>query len=571
MSKRFLLNLELICHKMPELFRFRAAARKLLWSCKKAITHLPPLSDRPGKFLEGQCLMAEMMSKTVTGPVIRLHPADNVVIARIDVAIGTPVPAEDFVCRSQVAAGYKIAATHIKKGEPVRKYDVVIGFAATDIAPGTLVHSHNVEFREFDRDYAFGADYRPVEMVPEAGRATFQGIVRDNGEVATRNYIGVLSTVNCSATVAHKIAAWFTPERLADYPNVDGVVAFTHSIGCGMEMSGEPMALLRRTMAGYARHPNLAAALIVGLGCERNQLAGLMDQEGLKADARLHTFIMQESGGTRQTIEAGIAAVRALLPDANRVKRSTVPASHLKIGLQCGGSDGFSSITANPSLGAAMDLLVRHGGTAILSETPEIYGVEHTLTRRAVSREVGEKLVERIRWWKDEYSVGRDVQINGQVSPGNQVGGLANIFEKSIGSAMKGGTGPLMDVYRYAEIVKQTGLVFMDTPGFDPVSATGQIAGGANLIAFTTGRGSMFGAKPVPSLKLATNTPMYMRLTEDMDLNCGGILDGTASIQSTGQKIFDAILAAASGERTKSEMLGLGDHEFVPWQIGIMS
>jgi altronate hydrolase len=520
---------------------------------------------------KGQCLMIEMSSKTVTGPVIRLHPADNVVIARVDVAIGTPVPSEDFVCRSQVIAGYKIAAGSIRKGDPIRKYNVVIGFAATDIAPGTMVHSHNVEFREFDRDYAFGAEYRPVEMVPEAERATFQGIVRDNGEVATRNYIGVLSTVNCSATVVHKIAEWFTPERLADYPNVDGVVAFSHSIGCGMEMSGEPMALLRRTMAGYARHPNLAAALIVGLGCERNQLAGLMDQEDLKVDSRLHTFIMQENGGTRRTIEAGVAAVQALLPEANRVKRTTVSASHLKIGLQCGGSDGFSSITANPSLGAAMDLLVRHGGTAILSETPEIYGVEHTLTRRAVSREVGEKLVERIRWWKDEYSVGRDVQINGQVSPGNQVGGLANIFEKSIGSSMKGGTGPLMEVYRYAEPVRKHGLVFMDTPGFDPVSATGQIAGGANLIAFTTGRGSMFGAKPVPSLKLATNTPMYNRLTEDMDLNCGGILDGVASIESTGQEIFDALLAAASGERTKSEMLGLGDHEFVPWQIGIMS
>ncbi|SOE92968.1 altronate hydrolase [Burkholderia sp. D7] len=515
--------------------------------------------------------MIEMSSKTVTGPVIRLHPADNVVIARIDVAIGTPVPSEDFVCRSQVTAGYKIAARPIRKGEPIRKYNVVIGFAATDIAPGTMVHSHNVEFREFDRDYAFGAEYQPVGMVPEAERATFQGIVRDNGEVATRNYIGVLSTVNCSATVVHKIAEWFTPERLADYPNVDGVVAFSHSIGCGMEMSGEPMALLRRTMAGYARHPNLAAALIVGLGCERNQLAGLMDQEDLKVDSRLHTFIMQESGGTRRTIEAGVAAVQALLPEANRVKRTTVSASHLKIGLQCGGSDGFSSITANPSLGAAMDLLVRHGGTAILSETPEIYGVEHTLTRRAVSREVGEKLVERIRWWKDEYSVGRDVQINGQVSPGNQVGGLANIFEKSIGSSMKGGTGPLMEVYRYAEPVRKHGLVFMDTPGFDPVSATGQIAGGANLIAFTTGRGSMFGAKPVPSLKLATNTPMYNRLTEDMDLNCGGILDGVASIESVGQAIFEALLAAASGERTKSEMLGLGDHEFVPWQIGIMS
>jgi altronate hydrolase len=291
----------------------------------------------------------------------------------------------------------------------------------------------------------------------------------------------------------------------------------------------------------------------------------------MSADSRLHTFVMQETGGTRKTIEAGIEAVKALLPRANDVTRSTVDASHLKIGLQCGGSDGFSSISANPALGAAMDILVRHGGTAILSETPEVYGVEHTLTRRAASRAIGEKLVDRIRWWKEEYSVGRDVQINGKVSPGNQVGGLANIFEKSIGSSMKGGTTPLMEVYRYAEPVTQNGLVFMDTPGFDPVSATGQIAGGANLIAFTTGRGSMFGAKPVPSIKLATNTPMYLRLTEDMDLNCGAILDGDATIESMGQVIFDALLATASGQRTKSELLGLGDHEFVPWQIGIMS
>ncbi|WP_333982209.1 altronate dehydratase family protein [Burkholderia gladioli] len=515
--------------------------------------------------------MISTSGKTVAGPVIRLHPDDNVVIARIDIGIGTPLPIGDVACRSQVPAGYKIAARSIREGEPIRKYNVVIGFAAGEIAAGTLVHSHNLTFREFDRDYAFGADYCAVEPVPEAERASFMGIVRENGEVGTRNYIGVLATVNCSATVAHRIAAHFTPERLADYPNVDGVVAFTHGIGCGMEMSGEPMALLRRTMAGYARHANLAAAVIVGLGCERNQLGGLLEQEGLQPNARLHTFVMQENGGTRATIESGIAAVAALLPEANRIARTAVPASELRVGLQCGGSDGFSSITANPALGAAVDLLARHGGTAILSETPEIYGVEHTLTRRAVSREVGGQLVERIRWWKDSYSVGRDVQINGKVSPGNQVGGLANIFEKSIGSAMKGGTGPLMAVYRYAEPVRAHGLVFMDTPGFDPVSATGQIAGGANLIAFTTGRGSMFGAKPVPSLKLATNTPMYRRLQEDMDLNCGGILDGTATIESCAREIFDALLATASGQRTRSETLGLGDHEFVPWQIGIMS
>jgi altronate hydrolase len=520
--------------------------------------------------------MITLNEKRVTGPIIRLHPADNVVVARTDVAIGAAIPGEEhggktLTSRSQVPAGYKIAATKIARGEPVRKYNVVIGFAATDIEPGTMVHNHNMDFREFDRDYAHASEYQPVAMLPAEQQATFQGIVRPDGRVATRNFIGILSTVNCSATVVRKIAEWFTPERLADYPNVDGVVAFSHSIGCGMEMSGEPMALLRRTIAGYARHPNLAGVLIVGLGCERNQLSGVMADEKLETGPLLHTFVMQETGGTRKTIEAGVDAVKAMLPTANNVSRRPVSASHLTVGLQCGGSDGFSSITANPALGAAVDILVRHGGTAILSETPEIYGVEHTLTRRAASREVGEKLVERIRWWKEEYSPGRDVQINGKVSPGNQVGGLANIFEKSLGSSMKGGTGPLMQVYRYAEPVTQKGFVFMDTPGYDPVSATGQIAGGANLIAFTTGRGSMFGAKPVPSIKLATNTPMYQRLTEDMDINCGEILDGTASVQEMGQRIFELMLATASGERSKSELLGLGDHEFVPWQIGIMS
>lgn len=502
---------------------------------------------------------------------IRMHADDNVVVARTEVGLGQPIPEEGITSREQVTAGYKLAARAIAKGEPIRKYNVVVGFAADDIKPGALVHTHNTEFRDFERDYAYGADYRPVEFLPQAERATFQGIVRENGEVATRNYVGILSTVNCSATVVRRIADWFTPERLADYPNVDGVVAFSHGLGCGMEASGEPMSLLRRTIAGFARHPNLAASLIVGLGCERNQLRGLLKEEELLEGPRLHAFTMQETGGTRKTIEAGIAAVQALLPDANRVKRETVPASHLKVALQCGGSDGFSTLTANPALGTAVDLLVRHGGTGILAETPEIYGVEHTLTRRAVSREVGEKLVERVRWWKDEYAVGRDVQINGKVSPGNSAGGLANIFEKALGSSMKGGTGPLMDVYRYAEPVRTPGFVFMDSPGYDPVSVTGQIASGANLVCFTTGRGSMFGAKPVPSLKLATNSVMYQRLEEDMDINCGEILDGTKTMAEMGQHILDVMLKTASGEASKSETLGLGDNEFVPWSIGIMS
>ena len=514
--------------------------------------------------------MTDTAQKTITGPIIRLHPGDNVVVARVDIPIGTKIPSENMVSRSQVSAGYKIAARKILKGEPILKYSVTIGFANVDIEPGTMVHSHNTEFREFDRDYAYASAYKPVEMIPEAQRATFQGYVRPNGQVGTRNFIGILSTVNCSATVVKKIAEWFTPERMAEFPHVDGVVAFSHSIGCGMEMSGEPMALLRRTMAGYARHPNLAGALIIGLGCERNQLKGLLEEQELAGLPNLKTFVMQETGGTTKTIQAGIEAVRALLPAANQARRQTVSASHLSVGLQCGGSDGFSSITANPALGAAVDLLARHGGTGILSETPEIYGVEHTLTRRAASKEIGEKLIERIRWWKDVYSVGRDVQINGTVSPGNQIGGLANIFEKSLGSSMKGGTGPMMGVYKYAEPITEHGFVFMDTPGYDPVSATGQIAGGANLIAFTTGRGSMFGSKPAPCVKLATNTPMFKRLEDDMDINCGEILDGTVSVQEMGQRIFELFLRTASGEPSKSELLGLGDHEFVPWQIGIM-
>jgi altronate hydrolase len=511
----------------------------------------------------------EIREKPTAGVAIRLHENDNVVIARTDLAIGAKLEREGLTCRSQVPAGHKVAARAIRKGEPILKYNVVIGFAGADIAPGTFVHSHNMEFREFDRDYAHAQDYRPVEFLPECERASFMGIVRDNGQVGTRNYIGVLSTVNCSATVVHKIAEWFTPERLAEFPNIDGVCAFAHGTGCGMEMTGEPMDLLRRTLAGYARHANLAGALIVGLGCERNQINGLLKEQNLSVSSRLRTFVMQETGGTRKTIEAGVAAVKEMLPDANRVMRTRVPASHIMVGLQCGGSAGFSAITANPALGAAIDLLVRHGGTGILSETPEIYGVEHTLTRRARSREVGEKLVERIRWWKDEYTVGRDTQINGRVSPGNQHGGLANIFEKSLGSSMKGGTGPLMEVYRYAEPVTQKGFVFMDTPGFDPCSATGQIAGGANLIAFTTGRGSMYGAKPVPSIKLATNTPMYRRLEEDMDINCGTILDGESTVQEMGKVVLDYMLRIASGEKSKSELLGLGDHEFVPWNIGV--
>lgn len=506
------------------------------------------------------------------GPLIRLKAADNVLIAREPLSIGQQVQTAASVVRlrAQVPAGHKVAAERIARGMPIRKYDTIIGLAARDIEAGEHVHTHNVELVDFERDPGFCRDVRPVAYVPESERATFDGIVRNDGRVATRNFVGILASVNCSSTVIKNIAAWFTPERLAPYPNVDGVVAFAQTSGCGMSSPSEHFDVLRRTLAGYARHPNLAGVLIVGLGCERNQVSALLESQALQTGESVHALVMQDEGGTRATIEAGIAAIRRMLPAANDVKRRAVPASHLKIGLECGGSDGFSGITANPALGAAMDLLVRHGGTAILSETPEIHGVEYMLTRRAVTPEVGQKLLDRLAWW-ERYTRGHNGQFNGVVGPGNQQGGLANIFEKSLGSAMKGGTTPLQAVYEYAEPIDRSGFVFMDSPGYDPVAVTGQIASGANLICFTTGRGSMFGSKPAPTIKLASNTPMFQRLRDDMDINCGLILDGERSVEEMGQDIFEHILSAASGARTRSELLGLGDHEFVPWHMGIVS
>lgn len=506
----------------------------------------------------------------MTTPLIRLHEADNVLVAREPLALGTVLPSFGLRLKAQVPAGHKIAARAIAAGERVRKYNTVIGAARRHIEAGEHVHSHNLDMVEDLQDPAFCEDVREVDVLAPAERARFQGIVRADGRVGTRNFIGLFSSVNCSATVIHRIAAHFTPERLAAYPHVDGVVAFAQTSGCGMSSPSEHFDLLRRTIAGTAGHANIGGALIVGLGCERNQVADMMASQGMSIGPLLQSLVMQDTGGTRATIAQGVAAVEAMLPLVNAVRREAVSAEHLKVGLECGGSDGFSGISCNPALGAAMDILVRHGGTAILSETPEIHGVDHMLTRRAISPAVGQKLLDRLAWWA-EYTRGHHAQFNGVVGHGNQAGGLANIVEKSLGSAMKGGTTPLMDVVRYAEPIRTPGLVFMDSPGYDPVATTGQIASGANLICFTTGRGSMFGSKPAPTLKLASNTPMYQRLEEDMDINCGRVIDGELSLQEMGQVIFEHILRCASGERSKSELLGLGDHEFVPWHLGIVS
>ncbi|HTI47040.1 MAG TPA: altronate dehydratase family protein [Casimicrobiaceae bacterium] len=497
--------------------------------------------------------------------VIRLHPNDDVVIARSQLVGGTKLLDEDVTVVGLVPPGHKVATHAIARGEPVKRYNQVIGFASRDIGPGEHVHLHNLAMGSFSRDYAFGADVHPTAYVDAP--ATFQGILRADGRVATRNYLGILSTVNCSATVARGIASHFTRERLAAYPNVDGVVALTHGSGCGMDTQGEGMRLLRRTLGGYAKHVNFAGVLMIGLGCEANQISALLGAEQLDEGPLLRTFSIQDTGGTAKTIAHGIKLIEDMLPHANEVTRTTVPASNITVGLQCGGSDGYSGITANPALGAAVDILVRHGGTAILSETPEIYGAEHLLTRRAVSREVGEKLVERIRWW-EEYTAREKGEMNNNPSPGNKAGGLTTILEKSLGAVAKGGTSNLVAVYEYAEPVTAKGFVYMDTPGYDPVSATGQVAGGANMIVFTTGRGSAYGCAPSPSLKLSTNSALWQRQEEDIDLNCGEIVDGTASVQELGERLFRLMLDTASGNRTKSEQHGYGQNEFIPWYLG---
>ncbi|MEL0130838.1 MAG: altronate dehydratase family protein [Betaproteobacteria bacterium] len=496
---------------------------------------------------------------------IRLNAADDVIIARTELPKGTEVISEKIKVSGVIPAGHKVATCALKVGDPVRRYNQIIGFVTQNIQPGDHVHVHNLAMGDFERDYAFCEDFVPSVVNPNP--ATFMGIKRSDGRVATRNYLGVISSVNCSAHVCRLIAKFFDDEFLAQYPNIDGVVPIHHRTGCGMGAEGEPIEYLRRTLGGYAIHPNFYSTLLIGLGCEANQINNLLAAQGLTRSDRLKAFTIQETGGTRKTVQQGIDLIKEMLPDANKVTREVVPASHLILGLECGGSDGYSGISANPALGAAADLLVQNGGTAILSETPEVYGAEHLLTRRAATKEVGEKLVRRIKWWED-YTTRLGGEMNNNPSPGNKAGGLTTILEKSLGAVAKGGTQGMMDVYEYAEQVTAKGFVFMDTPGYDPVSVTGHVAGGANIACFTTGRGSAYGCKPSPSIKLATNSALFEKQEDDMDINCGTIIDGTATVDQVGQQIFDRILEVASGNQSKSEQWGYGEDEFAPWVLG---
>ena len=497
---------------------------------------------------------------------IRLSASDNVVTLTRPLEAGSAV--EEVLTTSMIPRGHKVAMRAIATGEPVTKYAQLIGYASRDIAPGDHVHTHNVDFRNTEHAYAFATDLKPVAIETTD---TFMGF--DRGEdgfgtrrFGTRNHIAIITSVNCSATAARRIADAFGDEEMARHEHVDGVTAYVHGTGCGMAGAGEGFDALQRIMWGYARHPNHAAVLMVGLGCEMNQIDWLLEAYGLKQSETFQVMNIQDVAGLRRTIDTGIAKVREMLPKANEARRTPCPASALTVALQCGGSDAWSGITANPALGHATDLLVAQGGTGVLAETPEIYGAEHLLTRRAIDETTGRKLVALVEWWED-YTARNRGSMDNNPSPGNKKGGLTTILEKSLGAAAKGGTTPLTGVYAYGEPVTKPGFAFMDSPGYDPASVTGQIASGCNLVTFTTGRGSAFGSKPAPTVKVATNSQMHARMIDDMDVNAGDILDGV-TVEAKGREIYDTWLRVASGERTKSEAQGLGDYEFVPWQIG---
>ena len=490
---------------------------------------------------------------------VRLSDQDNVVTAIKPLEVGTDGAVQ------LIPRGHKMAISDIAEGTPVRKYAQIIGYASENIAKGAHVHTHNLEFRGVDTDYEFSTNLRPV--APASSKDTFMGYKRATGRVGTRNYIAVLTSVNCSATAARMIAAHFTADKLAAFPNVDGVVAFVHGTGCGMAGSGDGFEALQRVMWGYAKNPNIGGVLMAGLGCEMNQIDWLVEAYGLTPGPLFQRMNIQDVGGLQKCIDLGIRKIEDMLPVVNAFEREPVPASELMVALQCGGSDAWSGVTANPAVGHACDLLVAQGGTGVLAETPEIYGAEHLLTARAIDRATGDKLLSLIDWWED-YTARNHGSMDNNPSPGNKQGGLTTILEKSLGAAAKGGTTPLTGVYKYAEPVTAKGFTFMDSPGYDPVSVTGQIASGCNLVCFTTGRGSAFGAKPSPSMKVSTNTEMYQRLSADMDINAGSILSGGKSVEEVGQEIYDMWLRMASGEQSKSEAQGLGDYEFVPWQIG---
>lgn len=503
---------------------------------------------------------------------IHLRPEDNVAIATRHLLQGESIEVGTYSVKpnSRVGMGHKVAIKPIRKGETVTKYGQIIGFATTDIIPGDHVHVHNLGAENFARDYAYCQDLPAPQAKPKEPRF-FMGYDRGDGRYGTRNYIAIISTVNCSASVSKYVSERFRQtDLLQKYPNVDGVVAITHKAGCAMQYNGPDHNQLDLTLAGFAKHANVAAYILIGLGCETGQAIHLIENQHLiqlnGTGKKPLVLSIQECGGIRKTVEAGVRAVADLLPSVNENKRVKLGADKIILGTNCGGSDGNSGITANPALGVASDILISHGGTSILAETTEIYGAEHLLTRRAVSEEVGKKLIERIKWW-EWYTGIFGAEINNNPSPGNKEGGLTTIFEKSLGAIAKGGSTALTDVVDYARPVKTKGFVVMDTPGYDPASMTGIVAGGANVLVFTTGRGSVFGCKPAPSIKVATNSPMYHHMVDDMDINAGTILEGT-SVEQVGKQIFEEVLEVASGKKTKSEINGVGEEEFAPWSIG---
>ena len=493
--------------------------------------------------------------------IIKLNSKDNIGVAPMNIPEGAEIKS-NLKAQTDIPFGHKISIADIQKDELIYKYGQIIGKAFEKIERGSHVHTHNMMFYEFDRNYKFikknlDTSYKKDKF--------FFGYKRNNNTVGTRNYIGLISTVNCSATVVKKIANkinLFLNEN--NYKNIDGAVCLKHSSGCGMNTSGKGMEVFNRTIEGFKSHQNFGKVFVIGLGCECAQIS-LYKNNNSQND--IEYLNIQDEGGTNEIINKVYTKVINEIPKINSIERTKSHLSNLTLALQCGGSDSYSGITANPALGVAADLLVSYGGSTILAETPEIYGAEHLLIERALQESDIKKLNNQINWWKN-YTQINDGSLDNNPSPGNKKGGLTTILEKSLGAVAKSGNSIMVDVLDYAEKISKPGFNFMDSPGYDPVSVTGQVAAGSNLICFTTGRGSCFGFKPAPSLKIATNTNMFNKLEEDMDINAGTIMDGVNTIEEIGHEIFEELILVASGKKTKSEINDYGDDEFNPWVIG---
>lgn len=485
---------------------------------------------------------------------IIVDPKDNVAVVKKRTWTGLEVelPGGDVVCvSSAVAPGHRFAIRPIPVHDYVLQFGQPIG-TSLGIKEGDLISPENMSNAvPTVRDLPDDLFNEPPAYIPEDKRLRFRGYRRPDGRVGTRNYVLIVPTSMCSSHEAQQISmmAEFLLHSRQKYPNVDGVVAIPHNKGCGCQ-DGSNVEIMLRTLANYADHPNVGAVIMMDLGCEKTNLA-FVDKYLLKRekpfDKPVARISIQKAGGTQAAIEQGLKEVEWMLPEANRCKREEVSVGELVLGVKCGASDGFSGISANPALGRAADLLVRSGGTVLITEVPEFCGAEHLLANRAKDAETGRAVYRLVDWYK-EYASRFGAVLNENPSPGNVAGGLLNITIKSLGAIAKAGSTRVEGVTEYGQTPQCRGINLMQGPGYDQESTPGLVAAGATVVVFTTGRGTTIGNAITPVIKLASNTAVFERMSRDLDLSAGGVVDGTETIDEVGLRVFQHLRRVATGE-----------------------